>query len=176
MAHAPKTYLKLAMGAAPVLALMEAGVPVGLATDGPVSNNTLDVLESLRLMAMVAKHESGSPTDLTVDQALSVATRGSARVFGLPDDLGHLAPGFLADLILVDLSGCHNQPTHSPTANLVYSVRASDVQTVICDGRVLMRDRELLTLDKAEIVARVGESMQRLSQRVPSSRIQLYRV
>jgi 5-methylthioadenosine/S-adenosylhomocysteine deaminase len=175
VAHAPKTYLKLGMGAAPVLALREAGVAVGLATDGPVSNNTLDVLESLRLMAMVAKHESGDPERMPVGAALTVATRDSARVYGLPDELGHLAPGFLADLILVDLGGAHNQPAHDPAANLVYSARAADVRTVICDGRVIMRDRELLTLDLEEIKARVGESMTRLSQRVPESRIQLYR-
>ena len=175
VAHAPKTYLKLAMGAAPVIALREAGVPVGLATDGPVSNNTLDVLESLRLMALVAKHESGDPRALTVGQALTIATRESARVFGLPEDLGHLAPGFLADLILVDVGGPHNQPIHDPAANLVYSVRPSDVRTVICDGKVLMRDRQLLTLDKTEIIARVGEGMERLSKRVPESRIQRYR-
>jgi 5-methylthioadenosine/S-adenosylhomocysteine deaminase len=174
VAHAPKTYLKLAMGAAPVLAFRGAGVPVGLATDGPVSNNTLDILESLRLMAMVQKHDSGNSQRLTVGEALTVATRESARVFGLPEDLGHLAPGFLADIALVDLSGPHNQPTHDPAANLVYSVRASDVRTVICDGEVLMRDRELLTLNTSEITARVGDSMARLSQRVPDSRIQLY--
>jgi 5-methylthioadenosine/S-adenosylhomocysteine deaminase len=110
-----------------------------------------------------------------VAQALSIATRESARVYGLPDDLGHLAPGYLADVVLIDLGGPHNQPPHDPAANLVYSVRASDVRTVICDGRVLMRDRELLTLDISEIVARVGESMERLSRRVPESRIQLYR-
>jgi 5-methylthioadenosine/S-adenosylhomocysteine deaminase len=174
VAHAPKTYLKLAMGAAPVMAFREAGVPVGLATDGPVSNNTLDILESLRLLAMVQKHDSGDPKKLTVGEALTIATRESARVYGLPDDLGHLAPGFLADIALVDLSDPHNQPPHDPAANLVYSVRAPDIRTVICDGRVLMRDRELLTLDKAEILASVGESMERLSQRVPASRIQLY--
>jgi 5-methylthioadenosine/S-adenosylhomocysteine deaminase len=174
VAHAPKTYLKLGMGAAPVSALREAGVPVGLATDGPVSNNTLDILESLRLMALVAKHTSGDPQQLTVAQAIDVATRESARVYGLPNDLGQLAAGFLADIALVDLSGPHNQPPHNPAANLVYSVRASDVRTVICDGRVLMRDRRLLTLDKDEIVARVGESMGRLARRVPESRIQLY--
>jgi len=174
VAHAPKTYLKLAMGSAPVMAFREAGVPVGLATDGPVSNNTLDILESLRLMAMVQKHDCADPRRLAIGEALTIATRDSAKVFGLPDDIGHLAPGFLADVVLVDLSGPHNQPPHDPAANLVYSVRASDVLTVICDGRVLMRDRELLTLDKAEIIARVGENMERLSQRVPDSRIQLY--
>jgi 5-methylthioadenosine/S-adenosylhomocysteine deaminase len=175
VAHAPKTYLKLAMGAAPVAALRAAGVPVGLATDGPVSNNTLDLFESLRLMAMVTKHASGDPRAMTVGEALTVATRESARVYGLPDELGHLAPGYLADLILVDMRVPHCQPAHDPAANLVYSVRASDVRTVICDGRVLMRDRELLTLDVEEILARVGESMARLSRRVPESRIQLYR-
>ena len=174
VAHAPKTYLKLAMGAAPVLALREAGVPVGLASDGPVSNNTLDILESLRLMSMVAKHEAGDPKVMPVADALTIATRESARVFGLPDDLGHLAPGYLADVVLIDLSGAHNQPPHDPAANLVYSTRASDVRTVICNGRVVMRDRVLLTLDLEEIRARVGESMTRLSQRVPESRIQLY--
>ena len=175
VAHAPKTYLKLATGAAPVQPLRQAGIPLGLATDGPVSNNTLDIFESLRLMALTAKHEAGDSRVLPVGQALTIATRDSARVFGLPDDLGHLAPGFLADLILVDLGGAHNQPVHDPAANLVYSVRASDVQTVICDGSVLMLDRVLLTLDVAEITARVGESMERLSNRVPNSRIQLYR-
>jgi 5-methylthioadenosine/S-adenosylhomocysteine deaminase len=175
VAHAPKTYLKLAMGAAPVLALREAGVPVGLATDGPVSNNTLDILESMRLMAMVAKQEAGDPRRMTVGETLTVATRDSARVYGLPGDIGRLAPGFLADIVLIDMSGAHNQPPHDPAANLVYSTRASDVRTVICDGKVLMRDRELLTLDLEEITARVGESMTRLSQRVPDSRIQLYR-
>ncbi len=175
VAHAPKTYLKLAMGAAPVLALRQAGVPVGLASDGPVSNNTLDILESLRLMALFAKHEAGDSRLMPVGAALTIATRDSAQVYGLPDSLGHVAPGFLADVILVDLGGAHNQPVHDPAANLVYSTRASDVQTVICDGRVIMRDRRLLTLDLEEIKARVGESMTRLSQRVPDSRIQLYR-
>ena len=174
VAHAPKTYLKLAMGVAPVLALREAGVPVGLATDGPVSNNTLDILESMRLMAMVAKHEAGDPRKMPVGAALTIATRDSARVYGMPSDLGHLAPGFLADVILIDLSGAHNQPPHDPAANLVYSTRASDVQTVICNGEVIMRDRQLLTLDLEEIKARVGESMTRLAKRVPESRIQLY--
>ncbi|HSO24091.1 MAG TPA: hypothetical protein VLT81_14365, partial [Chondromyces sp.] len=81
----------------------------------------------------------------------------------------------LADVVLIDLGAPHNQPPHDPAANLVYSVRASDVRTVICDGRVVMRDRVLLTLDKDEIVGRVGESTARLSRRVPEARIQLYR-
>jgi len=100
---------------------------------------------------------------MPVGAALTIGSRDSARVYGMPEDLGHLAPGFLADVILVDLSGAHNQPPHDPAANLVYSTRASDVQTVICNGEVIMRDRQLLTLDLEEIKARVGESMARLS-------------
>jgi 5-methylthioadenosine/S-adenosylhomocysteine deaminase len=174
VAHAPKTYLKLAMNYAPVLEYNAAGVPVGLATDGAVSNNTLDIFESLRLMALTQKQRAQTPEVMTIAHALYIATRGSAQVYGLPDDLGDLAPGKLADIILVDMSGTHHQPVHNIGANLVYNTRAGDVQTVICNGQVLMRDRKLLTLDKAEIISQVNKSMERLAQRVPSARIQLY--
>jgi 5-methylthioadenosine/S-adenosylhomocysteine deaminase len=174
VAHAPKTYLKLAMGTAPVVAFREAGVPVGLATDGAVSNNTLDVWESARLMAMTQKQAQASPEAMTIPQVLHIATRGSAQLIGLADQIGALEPGYLADLILVDMGGPHVQPLHSITASLVYATRASDVQTVIVDGKVIMRDRELLTLNKAEIAEQVNHSMQRLARRVPSKRIQVY--
>jgi 5-methylthioadenosine/S-adenosylhomocysteine deaminase len=174
VAHAPKTYLKLAMGTAPVVAFRQAGVPVGLATDGAVSNNTLDVWESMRLMAMTQKQAQGSPEAMAIPEVLHVATRGSAQVIGLADQLGALEPGYLADLILVDMSGPHLQPLHSITASLVYATRASDVRTVVVDGRVLMRDRQLLTLDKKEIVEQVNQGMQRLAWRIPSQRIQVY--
>jgi 5-methylthioadenosine/S-adenosylhomocysteine deaminase len=174
VAHAPKTYLKLAMGTAPLVAFRQAGVPVGLATDGAVSNNTLDVWESMRLMAMTQKQDRASPEVMTIPEVLHIATRGSARVIGLGDQIGAVEPGYLADLILVDMSGPHVQPLHSITASLVYATRASDVQTVIVDGKLIMRDRQLLTLNKAEIVEQVNQSMQRLAQRVPSKRIQVY--
>ncbi|MCK6626205.1 MAG: amidohydrolase [Anaerolineae bacterium] len=174
IAHAPKTYLKLGMGLTPILALQEAGISVGLATDGAVSNNTLDIFESLRLMAMLQKHEARNPEVMTIRQALQMATRDSAAVVGLADKVGQLSPGYLADVILVDLSGAHHQPLHSLTASLVYNTRASDVQTVIINGQIIMRDRQILTLDKAEIIRQVNRSMARLSQRVPGKRIQVY--
>jgi 5-methylthioadenosine/S-adenosylhomocysteine deaminase len=149
-------------------------VPVGLATDGAVSNNTLDVWESMRLMAMTQKQAQASPEVMTIAEVLHVATRGSAQVIGLADQIGAVEPGCLADLILVDMSGAHVQPLHSVTASLVYSTRASDVQTVVVDGKVIMRDRQLLTLDKAEIVEQVNRAMQRLARRVPGRRIQVY--
>ncbi|HUN09825.1 MAG TPA: amidohydrolase [Aggregatilineales bacterium] len=172
--HAPKTYLKLAMGTSPVRMFRGHGIAVGLATDGAVSNNTLDILESLRLMAMTQKQEAGSPEVLTIPEALYIATRESAQVYGQPDELGALDPGNLADLILVDMSGVHHQPLHSMTASLVYNTTAADVRTTICDGQVLMHERKLLTLDEGEIIARVGANMERLAQRVPNKRIQVY--
>lgn len=174
VAHAPKTYLKLAMGYAPVTEFRSVGVPVGLATDGAVSNNTLDIWESMRLMAMTQKERNGTPEVLSIPEVLYIATRESARVYGMPDDLGDLAPGKLADVILVDVSGVHHQPLHNIPATLVYNTRASDVQTVICNGQVLMQDRRHKHLDKAEIIAQVNQSMGRISQRVPSARIQVY--
>lgn len=173
VACAPKTYLKLAMGMTPVLDLQAAGVAVGLASDGAVSNNTLDIWEALRLMAMLQKVGRGTPEVLTIPEALTIATRGSAAVLGMTD-LGALEPGFLADIILVDLSGLHHQPLHSVTASLVYNARASDVQTVIIDGAVVMQDRQLKTLDKSDIIDHVRANMQRLAQRQPNQRIQVY--
>ena len=175
VAHCPKTYLKLAMGIAPVHAMRRAGVVLGLGTDGAVSNNTLDVWESMRLMALTQKEATGTPENLALGETLAIATRGSAQVVGLGDRIGAVEPGRLADLILVDLSGAHHQPLHSVPASLVYSARAADVQTVIVNGRVIMRDRKLLTLDKAEIIRQVNRSLERLARRTPASRIQVYR-
>jgi 5-methylthioadenosine/S-adenosylhomocysteine deaminase len=174
IAHAPKTYLKLAMGLTPIRALRKAGVAVGLATDGAVSNNTLDVFESLRLMTLMQKHEAQDPEVLPIPEALDIATRGSAAALGLGDRIGTLAPGYQADLLLVDTRGAHWQPPHNLTAGLVYSARASDVHTVMVAGRVIMSERRLLTLDKERVLAEVASTMERLSQRVPEARIQHY--
>jgi len=174
VAHAPKTYLKLGMGLTPIAALRQAGIPVGLATDGAVSNNTLDIFESMRLMALTQKHEAHDPEVMTIGETLDIALSGSAAVVDLDGKIGRLAPGFLADIILIDMEGAHLQPLHSATASLVYNVRAGDVQTVIVNGRVLMQDRELLTLDKPLIIEKVKERMLRLAQRVPEQRIQVY--
>lgn len=174
VAHCPKTYLKLGMGLTPIAGLQEAGVAVGLGTDGAVSNNTLDIFESLRLMTMLQKHEARDPEVMPIPQALDIATRGSAAVLGMSDRLGQLTPGYLADLVLVDMSESHYQPLHSITAGLVYNTRAGDVQTVIVNGQIIMRDRRILTLDKAKIIKEVNKNMERLAQRIPEKRIQVY--
>jgi 5-methylthioadenosine/S-adenosylhomocysteine deaminase len=174
VAHCPKTYLKMAAGLTPIAALRQAGVAIGLGTDGAASNNTLDLWESLRLMALAQKFTANDPEVMTMAEALSIAFTGSARTVGLADRIGTLAPGYLADLILVDLSGAHCQPLHSIPAALLYSVRASDVQTTIVNGQVLMYNRHLRTLDKAAIIAQVTRTMGRLAQRIPERRIQVY--
>jgi 5-methylthioadenosine/S-adenosylhomocysteine deaminase len=163
------------MGIAPVVEFRKAGIPVGLASDGAVSNNTLDIWESMRLMAMTQKHRHSAAEVMTLAETLQIATRSSAQVLGLRDRLGALEPGYLADIILVDMQGTHVQPLHNVPAALVYATRASDVQTVIVDGKVIMQDRQLLTLDKREIIEQVNRSMERLSRRVPGSRIQTYK-
>ncbi|ATB36337.1 S-adenosylhomocysteine deaminase [Cystobacter fuscus] len=175
IAHAPKTSLKLGMGLAPVRALRKAGIPVGLATDGAVSSNTLDLFEALRLLALTQKHDALDSEVMPLAEVLDIATRGSAAALGMGDRLGTLAPGYQADIVLVDTRGTHWQPLHDPMAGLVYSARASDVHTVMVDGRLLLRDRQLLTIDKERVLAEVASGMERLAQRVPGSRIQHYR-
>ncbi|MBO9394134.1 amidohydrolase [Caldilinea sp.] len=174
VAHCPKTYLKLAAGLTPIRPLQDAGVAIGLGSDGAASNNTLDIWESLRLMALMQKFTANDPEVMPLHAALDVAFLGSAAAIGMAGELGRLAPGFLADIVLLDLSGAHNQPVHNVAAALLYSVRASDVRTVIVDGRVVMEDRKLRTLDKTEILAQVSHNMGRLAQRVPERRIQVY--
>jgi 5-methylthioadenosine/S-adenosylhomocysteine deaminase len=175
VAHCPKTFLKLSAGIAPVVAMRERGLAVGLGSDGAASNNTLDIWEQMRLAAMLQKHEQADARVLTIPEALSMATCEGARVIGQASDLGRLAPGYLADLILVRLDGAHVQPVHSVGAALVYAARASDVDTTIVDGRVLMRGRTLLTVDKAAIVREVAARAERLRQRKPGRQIQTYR-
>ena len=174
VAHAPKTYLKLAMGITPVMQCLEAGIPVGLATDGAVSNNTMNLWEPLRLLPMLQKDRARDAAVLPIAEALYVATRESARVIGMEHELGALEAGYLADIVLLDMSGLHHQPLHSISTSLVYNTEVHDVHTVIVDGQIIMRDRELLTIDVAEILAHVEVTKQRMTQRQPNRRIQNY--
>jgi len=123
---------------------------------------------------MGQKHKAETPEVLTIHDALMIGGKESAKVYGQPDDLGELAVGKLADIVLVDMSGMHHQPLHNPAVSLIYNAHAGDVNTVICDGQIIYRDKKHLTLDLNEIVSHVNTRMERLSQRVPSARIQLY--
>jgi 5-methylthioadenosine/S-adenosylhomocysteine deaminase len=175
VASAPRGYLKFAWPTTtPIRALSEIGIPVGLATDGAASNNSLDVWESMALTSLIQKSTEGDPRWLTSRQALHHATTQSARAVGLGDRIGSIAPGRRADIILVDLTGPHTQPVHDIAATLVHSARSSDVRTTIVDGRILMRDRELLTLDVPGVVRELGQRMPALLDRSHGRRIQQY--
>ncbi|GGS65908.1 amidohydrolase [Streptomyces griseoviridis] len=175
VATAPRGYLKFAWPATtPVRALRSAGVDVGLATDGAASNNSLDVWEAMALTALVQKQGEGDPRWLTARQALHHATLQSARAVGLGESVGSVAPGRRADLILVDLTGPHTRPVHDLAATLVHSVRSSDVRTTIVDGRVLMRERELLTLDVPSVAAELERRLPALVGRGRGRRVPTY--
>lgn len=174
IAHAVKTYFKLGHPTAPLTEFRAAGLAVGLASDGAVSNATMNLWETLRLMALTQKERAGIGEAMPIAEALAIATHGSAKVYGQPDDLGAVEPGRLADLILIDLDGTHHQPLYNVGASLVYNLQAPDVRTVIIDGQVVMRDRQLLTIDKAEVFAQVRARKERLSYLDPAKRIQTY--
>ena len=153
VAHCPTSNLKLASGIAPVGEMLALDLNVGVGTDGPASNNDLDMFEETRLAALLAKTASGDPTVLPARKALELATIGGARAMHMADITGSLEPGKRADITIVEVDGVHNQPHfyNNPEAvysRLIYAAKASDVQHVLCDGRWLMRDRVLLTVDE----------------------------
>ncbi|MEV5844573.1 amidohydrolase [Streptomyces sp. NPDC051985] len=151
VAHCPVSNLKLGCGIAPVPRLLGAGVTVGLGTDGAVSSNSLDVLGAVRQAALVHK-AGGDPTAVGAEQAVRMATIEGARALGLGDQLGSIEVGKRADLIVVDLGAPHLRPLHDPWSTLAYAAHSADVRDTVVDGRVLMRGRELLTLDERAVL------------------------
>ncbi|MFF7280035.1 amidohydrolase [Streptomyces griseorubiginosus] len=152
VAHCPVSNLKLGCGIAPVPRLLSAGVTVGLGTDGAVSSNSLDVLGAVRQAALVHKAD-GDPTAVGAEQAVRMATIEGARALGLAEHLGSLERGKRADLIVLDLNAPHLRPLHDPWSTLAYAAHSADVRDTVVDGRVLMRDRELRTLDERAVIA-----------------------
>jgi len=158
VAHNPTSNLKLASGFAPVVRMLELGLNVGIGTDGPASNNDLDMWEEMRLAALLAKGVTSDPTALPARQALALATIGGARALHIGEFVGSLEPGKRADIAVVDLRNARTTPqfTRDPEAlyaQLVYAAKGSDVRDVMCQGRWLMRERGLLTLDEQALMA-----------------------
>lgn len=175
VAACDKVYLKHAQGSTtPVRLLHDAGIPVGLGTDGPASGNTLDILESMRFLSLVEKDKTRDATWLTSAHALDIATRQSALTAGLGGVVGALQPGLRADIALIDLAAPHLQPMHDVAAALVLSVQGGDVRTVLVDGRVVVKDRALLTLDVAEAVEELNRRIPELRDTSHGRRIQNY--
>ncbi|MBE9470540.1 MAG: amidohydrolase family protein, partial [Chloroflexi bacterium] len=158
VAHNPTSNLKLASGIAPVVRMLELGLNVGIGTDGPASNNDLDMWEEMRLAALLAKGATSDPTALPARQALAMATIGGARALHMDEFVGSLEPGKRADVTVVDLCNIHSTPKFSRDrealyAQLVYATKGSDVRDVMCQGQWLMRERRLLTLDEQALRA-----------------------
>jgi 5-methylthioadenosine/S-adenosylhomocysteine deaminase len=151
VAHTPKTYMKLALGIAPVDKFLKAGVKVGLGTDGPASNNDLNMLEIMRLTGLIQKNHLIKPEVLPNNVLLDLATRGSAMALGF-EDSGIIKVGASADLIIFNTGKPHMIPKHNIAANIVYSSHPSDIDYVICDGKVLLSKGELKTIDEEHIL------------------------
>lgn len=158
IAHCPTSNLKLGSGIAPVVEMLKQKANVGIGTDGPASNNDLDMFEEMRLAAILAKGATLDPLVLPAKQALVMATRMGAAAMHMADDTGSLEVGKRADVIVVNLNTLHNTPTfqRDPDAaysQIVYATKSTDVQHVMVNGAWLMRDRALLTIDETTIMA-----------------------
>jgi len=151
--HNPTSNMKIASGISPVTDMLNAGVRVGLGTDGAASNNDLDMWEEMRLAAFLQKIEQMNPEVLSANTVLTMATRGGATAIGLGDQIGSIEPGKRADLIQVEFGDVHHVPTYDVVSHLVYVNDEQDVSSVIVDGKVLMRDREMLTIDTERVAA-----------------------
>lgn len=167
IAHCPSSNLKLASGVAPVQKMVDLGLHVGIGTDGPASNNDLDMFEEARLAAFLQKGIFSDPTLLSAKQTWMLATIEGARALHIDHLTGSLEPGKRADIAVISASSIHQLPrfTRDPEAvyaQLVYATKAPDVRDVLVDGQLLMRDRTLLTLDEAGVIAEARQIARRI--------------
>jgi 5-methylthioadenosine/S-adenosylhomocysteine deaminase len=152
ISHNPESNMKLASGTAPVTAYLRADVAIGLGTDGAASNNDLDMFEAMRMASLLHKLQTFDPQAVSAKTAIEMATIRGARALGMDKQIGSLEPGKRADLIVVGMNSARQTPMYDPLSHLVYVTRGDDVQTTIVNGRVLMQNRKVLTLDEPAIL------------------------
>ena len=157
VAHNPESNMKLASGVAPVTDMLKAGVMIGLGTDGAASNNNLNIFKEMNAAAKLQKVARLDPTAMNSRETVAAATIGGARVLGLAKQTGSLEQGKKADLIIIDLQRPHLVPLYNVYSHLVYAVSASDVRTVLVDGRILLEEGKFLTLDEKTIMQEVAD-------------------
>jgi 5-methylthioadenosine/S-adenosylhomocysteine deaminase len=162
VAHCPSSNLKLASGIASVSKLLQAGVNIGLGTDGAASNNRLDLFAEMRLAALLAKGSSGDATVMPAHQALECATLGGARALGLQERIGSIVPGKLADLIAVNLSATALSPCYDPVSHLVYAAGREHVSDVWIGGKRQLADGHLANLDETAIQTKARQWQKRI--------------
>jgi 5-methylthioadenosine/S-adenosylhomocysteine deaminase len=153
VSHNPESNMKLASGIAPVPQYLATGVAIGLGTDGAASNNDLDMFEAMRTASFLHKVTTNDPRAVGAKVVLEMATIGGARALGMERRIGSLEPGKRADVIVVNMSAARQTPMYDPVSHLVYATRGDDVQSVVVNGKVLMRGRRVLTLDEPAILA-----------------------
>ena len=150
--------MKLASGVAPIVRMLSLGIVVGLGPDGPAgSNNDLDMFEEMDLAAKLQKVITLDPQSLPANTAFEMATMGGARVLGMQREIGSLEPGKRADMISVRLDQPHAVPLYDPVSQLVYALKASDVHDVMVNGKTVVRDRQILTLDLKQVMVKAEE-------------------
>ncbi len=166
--HNPTSNMKTAAGVSPVVKMLEAGVRVGLGTDGAASNNDLDMWEEMRLAAFLQKVSRMDPEVMPAKTVLNMATRGGAEAIGLGSSIGSLEVGKRADIIQVSFDDVHFQPTYDVISQLVYVADEQDVVSVVVDGKILMKDREILTIDTTRVKHEATELAARIQQTIIS--------
>jgi 5-methylthioadenosine/S-adenosylhomocysteine deaminase len=169
VAHNPSSNLKLASGFANITRMLELNLNVGIGTDGPASNNDLDMIEEIRLASMVAKCVSGDPTALPARQSLAMATCMGAKAIHMDHLVGSLVPGKRADIILLDINKVHNSPNFQRDPNgiysqIIYAAKSTDISHMMVNGQWLMRERKLLTLDEDELMAQAQTYAEKIDQ------------
>ncbi len=165
VAHNPSSNLKLANGIAPVQALLEHGINVSLGTDGAASNNNLNLFEEMHMAALLQKWLRRDAEALPAREVLRMATIRGAQALGLDAQIGSLEVGKQADVVVIDAAQPHLAPRHDPIALLVYSAQAADVCTVLVNGRILLEDRVLTTIDQESLLAQAAEQTHSLLRR-----------
>ncbi len=162
VAHNPASNFKLSSGIAPIAAMIESGIKVSIGTDGAASNNSLDMLRDAQLATFMQKAVTGNPEVMPANQVLEIMTSGGARVLGLDKKIGMLKEGMEADLICVATDGPHATPLYDPYSHMINAARSSDVRHVLVNGKVVVRDRQLETLDLEEIQTQANEVAERI--------------
>ena len=162
VAHDPESNMKLGAGVAPVPEMLRRGIDVGLGTDGCASNNNLDLFGEMGMAAKLHKVVSGDPTVLAAERVVEMATIGGARVLGMEDLIGSIAPGKEADIILVDMRKPHLTPLYRPFSHLVYAANGADVVTSIIGGRIVMKERRLVHIDLETVMEEVRQIAARI--------------
>ena len=163
--HCPSSNMKLGSGIAPVPELLNRGISVSLGADGAPCNNNLDIFQEMRLAALIQKPRLG-PKSLTAETVFEMATLQGAKALGLEKKVGSIEAGKKADIIVMDLENIHSLPDENLYSRIVYSARSQDVKTVIVDGKILMKERELRTIDEQEVIRSIRPQLKKLLTRL----------